>query len=805
MGRPILQSEALEGKLQSTTATRAHAKRMRAEQNWCCEHGTRADECYGCTPAHKKSPHTFARHLSSVHPTHGAESGGPGAGAGAQQGPSLGSISRDERTIIAHLLERRTRRDAAAAAAAAAGGSGASAIAAGAEQMGEAIDRRLNDLWTARRRGAQARAPQAAPSSGTRTRVQQAEDARLQRLLDAHLDRRSTAPGSSSSSHTTREITIDGPVGSANGGGGGSAAAFRSETPPSDEVSILRSNAPLPRMPVLRSQSRPNSSLVATRTTAADGTPYVIFSTEPTNGASALPTGWQPPSSSRRGESQRRQSSGQENITDLTLGSLDFSFSDLFAAQASSGDVTTRLSETNVAMPVPPRSRSPHRRRHRSSSRHGGINAAIADEVAPPASGPDERSSSIGTTAPAAHQTSWRSYAPFASAGRSASPALAWDQTLAPLLPPTGAGAGESIPARSARTASSSPASSSQRLPPPPLAQHPRSRTTLEQWASMEEEAAGHDASAFESIMDGLDALSPAERREVLRVLADRVRRTLAQEEVEQQQQQPQQGVLEQVGAAAAGSVRQESHVRRRPQRENALNLSQTQSHAPQHGRARHFMDRSAAIRALLEEQNARELALSAAAAPGLGAAPRSPVPCPIIFPGGVDGHASSEMMQVDSEMSGPSGSGSGSSANTPPSDSAAGSSSSPSRAASSLTSAAGTPLHASGSISSSSALRIPRQSTTTLPSIEDQRRSMLDCPEDADGTDGDEAVGEVTVVLRGRDRATGQEGAAEVEAAPDSSYVSTSSALVERMHRALMATPERGQLPPAPAPLHRE
>ncbi|KAE8186991.1 hypothetical protein CF336_g6752, partial [Tilletia laevis] len=102
MGRSILPSEAIDGQLQSTLATRAHAKRMRTEQNWCCEHAQQADNCQACAPSkiHVRIPPTATR------PCPGQAAAGTAAEPEGEPATDVPTSTAQRHAYLALLRER---------------------------------------------------------------------------------------------------------------------------------------------------------------------------------------------------------------------------------------------------------------------------------------------------------------------------------------------------------------------------------------------------------------------------------------------------------------------------------------------------------------------------------------------------------------------------------------------------------------------------------------------------------------------------------------------------------------------------
>ncbi|KAE8222915.1 hypothetical protein CF319_g3962 [Tilletia indica] len=807
MGRSIFQSEAIDGRLQSTSATRAHAKRMRAEQNWCCEHAQVADACQDCVPSKIQARRVGT--VSSFHPcrygTHGyPQRGAAPSGAhhnGSRSGSTTASATRDERTVIANLLERRGRREGADDNDAARDAS-----------FSELVERSLVDIRARGRRR---------PAAGSSTNAFQdtsespppprqhphytyAHDARIQRLLDAHLEHRHLPSPSS------RDIPIEsGSTPRSNG--------FRSEIPPSDEVAILRTN--------LASHETEGASSSSTPRTTAGVAQFLDVS--------------RPPHASRSRPDERHYTTAEdlirssrevseENIPSSVWRSIQRDLTQMRdvrspethptareAILSGSGSVRRGIealfpysddmdSDYELDLDIPRRGASPGAtaaardlpassttraasiRRYRALARYSSSGPSALNGAAG-----EERSSSMGTTAPAAHSAAWN----FSNIPPHDPPSLPADTLPAMIFP---------LPQPQPRAR---PGTEDYRTEPTAAAAETNA-DEYNHWAARsipeeEEEAMlQDDLSAFERLLDG-HTLNPEQSIAHLRMLADRVRRVYDFGRVRvppsvsaaRTQQQQQQGSGDVAGSAQRWYRRPafsgdeyfaaERLQSSRPWGRSAPSTSAREEEDPsaqsQQGRALRFMDRETAARTLVggegEEASSRnvtgeagpsvprlsewEMMHSATNEGGEGEGEqggrrrrrsRDPSPCPTIQ------NAADAQMQID-EVSPTSSSSSTSPPSTLPS---AGSSS---REAES-TSTSAPPSPPLTTTHNENATRVRR----------DGGSGGSDCPEIENNASRTTTAGS-----------------------------SSSGRIMEQMHRMMMAQPNRGPMPPAPAPLSRE
>ncbi|KAE8234150.1 hypothetical protein CF326_g818 [Tilletia indica] len=805
MGRSIFQSEAIDGRLQSTSATRAHAKRMRAEQNWCCEHAQVADACQDCVPSKIQARRVGP--VSSFHPcrygTHGyPQRGAAPSGAhhnGSRSGSTTASATRDERTVIANLLERRGRRE------------GADDDAARDASFSELVERSLVDIRARGRRR---------PAAGSSTNAFQdtsespppprqhphytyAHDARIQRLLDAHLEHRHLPSPSS------RDIPIESGASRSNG--------FRSEIPPSDDVAILRTN--------LASHETEGASSSSTPRTTAGVAQFLDVS--------------RPPHASRSRPDERHYTTAEdlirssrevseENIPSAVWRSIQRDLTQMRdvrspethpaareAILSGSGSVRRGIealfpysddmdSDYELDLDVPRRGASPGAtaavrdlpassttraasiRRYRALARYSSSGPSALNGAAG-----EERSSSMGTTAPAAHSAAWN----FSNMPPHGPPSLPADTLPAMIFP---------LPQPQPRAR---PGTEDYRTEPTAAAAETNA-DEYNHWAARsipeeEEEAMlQDDLSAFERLLDG-HTLNPEQSIAHLRMLADRVRRVYDFGRVRvppsvsaaRTQQQQQQGSGDVAGSAQRWYRRPafsgdeyfaaERLQSSRPWGRSAPSTSAREEEDPsaqsQQGRALRFMDRETAARTLVggegEEASSRnvtgeagpsvprlsewEMMHSATNEGGEGEGEqggrrrrrsRDPSPCPTIQ------NAADAQMQID-EVSPTSSSSSTSPPSTLPS---AGSSS---REAES-TSTSAPPSPPLTTTHNENATRVRR----------DGGSGGSDCPEIENNASRTTTAGS-----------------------------SSSGRIMEQMHRMMMAQPNRGPMPPAPAPLSRE
>ncbi|KAE8193042.1 hypothetical protein CF336_g4163, partial [Tilletia laevis] len=352
-------------------------------------------------------------------------------------------------------------------------------------------------------------------------------DARIQRLLDAHIDqRRLPAPSWS------REITID------------SESAFRSETPPSDEVSILRTN-----LRTSHADSTPRTTTLSP--TSASRAFRLAHAPLTGNWAEDFPSfGSETPapeapvasSSADSGRIQQRDEprlyrTGAEEFSRLLNNggpprwtpagrdqygeeSLEAFFArDVDDSRDPSPGSSTSLGADVTVGAVPASARSPVRRHYARAALARARPSAAATTTA---TAGEERSSTLGTTAPAAHSS------------------VAWNSPNfpRPYQPPAGSGAyfTGSLPSLQDLTAVRP-----DEHPHPHTHPYRNATTTTaaavaaERWERAIDDVPTPtmpDLSAVESILDGLETLSPEQSGAVLRALADRVRRTVDDERV---------------------------------------------------------------------------------------------------------------------------------------------------------------------------------------------------------------------------------------------------------------------------------
>ncbi|KAL9938350.1 hypothetical protein V8E36_002973 [Tilletia maclaganii] len=676
MGRPILTSEAREGQLQNTAATRAHAKRMRAEHNWCCEHASKADVCEECKPSKTQVRESWESCRARAFAALRNRAMGTATGADAPPVSSTAQGILDSR--LSDRMYSRQMVERAQPSRFHAADSSATVDAS----FSELVERSLADIRaTGRRRTnasaatqatASSSAAAAAPVSATTTSGRrprrppslyrnppQTDDARIQRLLDAHLQPRSTRAAPSG----LRDIPIEDPTSAA----AASTTRFRSETP-SDEVAILRT------------------------TGGGDAAPprYLRFNDLASGVASTSP---------RNDEATERQTSIQnfidqyaaqfeedEQRLDEVARSTRANGQSLAAATASAAAAAPALPSfqilergvnqywsTSAATPPPPLSATSDSRLDPTISLHAaGMYPNLSTRREAATREQEERG-------PAARAgATWISYAEtLPSARRELSPPFRVGDDL-----PRGWRYTSNIPSPNpASVVGQTPEVTVEIMPrliaDPPLARSSTATTTTttgtrqdhaqrravvvgdgsappsssmeQQWERTVEEATRQDTSSFESILDGLDGLSYRESRAVLRVLADRVRRTLLDREDGSGRAAAASAAAALAAAAAGGRSSasppalaqrmggEEGGAERRrggegetvvrsgwvvtPETGEAAAAATAALPSPQ-GRARRFTDRAAIIRDLLQDSSSWRRARLQPSGVGAGADP---------------------------------------------------------------------------------------------------------------------------------------------------------------------------------------